>query len=839
MRIVVDLQACQSGSRLGGIGRYSLNLAQALALQCERRGHELHVVLNDLMPEAIPGIYRQLAGYLPRRRIQVFQVPGPVAENLPANQARARAAELIRECFIHSLDPDIVHVASLIEGLGDDVVSSVGRLVPGDATSVTLYDLIPLVEKQDYLTDPIVSAHYHRKLADLRRTGGLLAISAHSRDEAVRELGINPDIITNIAAGVDEKFRPRDIPPEEAQAVMRSHGIERPFLLFAGSFDVRKNHARLIEAYARLPHPLRAAHQLVIIGNGWPGVYDQLRAHATRHGLAEGELVFTGRVPDDDLLTLYNLSKLFVFPSLSEGYGLPALEAMACGIPTIGSNTTSIPEVIGRADALFDPRDVGSMAQKIVQALSDADFRRRLREHGLHHSRGFTWERTARIALDAFEQQHRRMTSTARPAAPAVQDRCVALLRDTLMERQTLSGEVVRIAAALAANRRCLSPNPAAAPHIGWITTWNTRCGIAMYAKYLAGAHVSDYTILAPFEEHPDRADESTVERCWHMDGKDLRLLADTIHARAIDTLVIQFQYGFFDFPAFARFLQEMIATGRRVYIVLHATSDTPTKKLAELAPQLALCDAVLVHSPNDESALAGLGLAANVERFPHGVVDLPPATIARPAPAGRFIIASYGFFLPHKGLPELIDACALLTQQHGLDVHLLMINAEYPVELSRQLVANAHERIAAAGLRDRVTLVSDFLPDERSLGYLQHADLVIYPYQQTGESSSAAVRMGLAAGRPVAVTPLRIFDDVANNVFILPATDAAAIARGVAELAARLRSDDNDAEVLRVRDNAARWVETHRYSRIAESLWKRLTAEDTAVDAAGNALTA
>lgn len=824
MRIVVDLQACQSGSRLGGIGRYSLNLAQALALQCEKRGHELFIVLNDLMPEAIPELYTQFAGYLPRQHIQVFQVPGPVAENNPANHARARAAELIRENFVHALAPDIVHVASLIEGLGDDVVSSVGRLVPGHTTSVTLYDLIPLVERQHYLTDPTVSAHYYRKLDDLQRAGGLLAISAHSRDEAIRELDIDPHIITNIAAGVDDQFHPRDIPAEHGAAVLHRYAIARPFLLFAGSFDLRKNHRRLIEAYARLPDTLRAAHQLVIVGNGWQGIYDDLRKHAARHGLAPHEVVFTGRVPDHDLLTLYNLARLFVFPSLSEGYGLPVLEAMACGIPTIGSDTTSIPEVIGRADALFDPRDVDSIAHKIHQALSDDGFRRALRDHGLRHSRRFTWAAAAGTALDAFEQQHRRAAGRAQPVAAAVHERCVAALRDTLQQHRALADEAPRLAAAVAANRRCLATAPSAAPRIGWITTWNTRCGIAMYAKYLAGAHVADYTILAPFEAQLALPDEPCVERCWRLGDDDLRQLAECIHRHGIDTLVIQFQYAFFDFPAFARFLQEMIATGRRIYVALHATTDTPLKKLADLAPQLALCDGVLIHSPNDEAVLAALGLSDNVERFPHGVVDVAPAAIPRPVPAGRFVIGSYGFFLPHKGLFELIDACALLAHQHQLDIHLLMVNAEYPIALSAELIAAAHARIAAQQLQARVTLITDFLPDQHSLGYLQHVDLIVYPYQHTGESSSAAVRMGLAAQRPVAVTPLRIFDDVAGNVFMLPATDAHGMARGIAELAARLRAG-GDAELRDVLDHAAAWREAHRYSHLAEALWQRLGA--------------
>ncbi|WP_295409061.1 glycosyltransferase [uncultured Thiocystis sp.] len=819
MRIVVDLQACQSGSRLGGIGRYSLNLVEAMARHAG--DHELRIVLGDLLPDSIPDLYKRLAGVLPRHQIQVFQAPGPVAANNPANQSRARAAELIREDFIHRLAPDIVHVASLIEGLGDDVVSSVDELLPGATTAVTFYDLIPLVEKERYLSIPMIREHYYRKLDHLQRAGGLLAISEFSRQQGIAELGIDPERIVNIAAGVDSRFSPLDVPPEQAAALRRQHGIHAGFVLFTGSFDQRKNHPRLIQAYAQLPRSLRVHRQLVIIGNGWGAIYAHLRKLGADAGLRPDELIFTGHVDDDDLLALYRLCDLFVFPSLSEGYGLPVLEAMACGIPTIASNTTSIPEVVGRADALFDPYSIDSIAAKLQEVLSDASFSRQLAEHGLAYSRRFTWDASAKTALRAFEAQHDRTRAQPRPTPAALRQRTLAALRDQDRQTPRRQRDRIRIAAALAANDRCLIDTRPQPPRIGWITTWNTRCGIAMYAKYLAGAHLPDYHILAPNETQPAFPDEPNVSRCWNAGHDDLRRLAERIDELDIDTLVIQFNYGLFDFAALGRFLQEMIATGRRLYIALHATTDTPDKQLPQLAAPLALCDALFIHSPNDESVLARLGLSDKVERFPHGAIDIAPASLDLPIPSGRFVIASYGFFLPHKGLFELIDVCQRLREK-GLDIHLLMINAEYPVDLSAALIAEARERIAARDLVDRVTLITDFLDDAQSLGYLRHADLIVYAYQNTGESSSAAVRMGLAAQRPVAVTPLPIFDDVGDVVLRLSGTDPGTIARDIAALAPRLRTPDN--AIRHTQAQAAVWLDAHRYSQLAETFWNRLT---------------
>ncbi|MCG5496579.1 glycosyltransferase [Ectothiorhodospira variabilis] len=821
MRIVVDLQACQSGSRLGGIGRYSLNLLEALIRQA--RGHEVRVVLSDLLPHAIPSLYERLAQQMPRHHIQVFQAPGPVQESFPENRARARAAEWVREYFIQSLNPDIVHVSSVIEGLGDDVLSSVGRVVPEDITSATLYDLIPLVESDRYLTDPVIAEHYHRKLEELRRAGLLLAISEHSRQEGIEHLHLDPSRVVNIAAGVDERFTPRVIAADRAAALRRAYGIHGRFLLFTSSFDQRKNHARLIQAYARLPASIRKGHQLVIVGNGWDAIYEGLRATARKAGLASEEVIFAGHVPDDDLLDLYNLCELFVFPSLSEGYGLPVLEAMACGIPTIASNTTSLPEVMGWDDALFDPYDPDSIARSMHTVLTDHGFRDQLRSHGLTQARRFTWDRSARIALEAFEAHYERTHHLEGHVSGGLGQRALVALGELLREQPDLEPEIPAFAAAMAANEACLAEPDPARRRIGWITTWNTRCGIAMYARHLAGGHLNDYTILAPYEDEMALEDEPNVVRCWHRDGSDLRELAEQIRALQLDTLLIQFNYGLFDFQALKAFLREMIATGRRIFVTLHSTTDTTLRRLSDLAEPLSLCNALLVHARADQAALEGMHLKRNVENFPHGVAVETPAHVDIRIPPGRFVVACYGFFLPHKGYLELLEACAQLVNQ-GEDIHLLMVNARYPAQVSTDLIKTARQRIKALGLGDRVNMITDFLEDRVSLGYLSRADLVVYPYQHTGESSSAAVRMGLAARRPVAVTPLSIFDDVRPGVHDLPGTQVADLAHGILSLRDRLRAAHADME--QVAAQADQWLETHHYPTLAARLWQRLQTD-------------
>ncbi|QOL51486.1 glycosyltransferase [Massilia litorea] len=416
MRIILDLQACQASSMHRGIGRYSMALALAMARNSG--GHELRIVLNDDYPDTVAALRRAFDGLLPQSHISTFSVPVPAGEVDPRNAWRVRTAERIREHYLASLRPDVVHVASLFEGLGDNAVSSVPR--PGGRfdTAVTLYDLIPLMRKERYLGDPNVAAWYHRKLEGMQRADLLLAISASAREEGIALLGMPAERVVNISSAVDSMFQARALTTDARAALLARYGLSRPFIMYTGGIDYRKNIEGLVEAYARLPATLRKQYQLAIVCSIQNPDRFRLERLAAKFGLAKDDLVLTGFVPDDDLVSLYNCTALFVFPSLHEGFGLPALEAMACGAPVIGSNTSSIPEVIGRPDALFDPASVEAIVAAMTQVLLDPARQASLREHGLAQARLFSWDTSARRAIEAFEETHRRRTARGADAAP-------------------------------------------------------------------------------------------------------------------------------------------------------------------------------------------------------------------------------------------------------------------------------------------------------------------------------------------------------------------------------------------------------------------------------------
>jgi glycosyltransferase involved in cell wall biosynthesis len=410
MRIVIDLQACQSpGSRFRGIGRYSLSLARAMVEA--GRGHEFWIALNGALPASIESIRAAFDGLVPQDRIVVWDCPG-------GPRGGRVLAELMREDFLASLRPDLVHVSSLFEGAGDGIATSIGRgsgaPVP---TAVTLYDLIPLAMADLYLPDRATRAWYEDKLESLRRAGLCLAISEFTRHQGIELLGLAPEHVVNISGAAEPIFRRLPPDPGRDAALAARYGIWRPYVMYTGGFDPRKNIAGLIRAYGLLPADLRGRRQLVIVGDPPAGVREQLAGVVRECGLRDDDVCFAGFVPDVDLVGLYNACALYVFPSRCEGFGLPALEAMACGAPVIGANASSLPEVIGHDEAMFDPESDQAMSRKMLAALSDEDLRRRLLDHAGERAGLFSWEATADTALRAFEAWRPAPSPRPRPVA--------------------------------------------------------------------------------------------------------------------------------------------------------------------------------------------------------------------------------------------------------------------------------------------------------------------------------------------------------------------------------------------------------------------------------------
>ncbi len=417
MRLVIDLQGAQGSSYARGIGRYSRELAYAMA--AAPRGHEVIIALNAVLAEPAAELAARFADLLPRENIRLWHPPPNVATAL---QTPLRGiAETIRAQFLASLQPDLVHMTSLYEGLGDDVITLQPPRLQRLPVVATCYDLIPLVRHNEYFGDagPLSQAAiwYYRCAHEMAMSDGLLAISEFSRGEAIRHLSFDPEKIFDIQSGISPDFRPVRLGAAERAALLRRYGLRGDFILFLGAGDIRKNEAGLIAAYARLPPGLRDSHQLLIVGKMDPAAFYET---ARSLEVPADDFVIAPFVPEGDLNALYSACTLFVFPSLHEGFGLPVAEAMACGAPVIASNTTSLPEVIGRDDATFDPRDPDAIADCMREVLENPALRQDLAQWGPIQAARFTWPSSAARAWNALEAIHAARQEKDRPRRHAL-----------------------------------------------------------------------------------------------------------------------------------------------------------------------------------------------------------------------------------------------------------------------------------------------------------------------------------------------------------------------------------------------------------------------------------
>lgn len=231
------------------------------------------------------------------------------------------------------------------------------------------------------------------------RARRVLADSCSTRDDLVRYWQVPAARISVVHAAVEAEYYP--LPAREVEERRRRRQLPARFVLYLGTLEPRKNVVAAVEAFARWAARSRDRETWLVIAGARGWYYQQIFARVEALGLAD-RVLFPGFVPASELPDWYRAATLFIYPSLYEGFGLPPLEAMACGTPVITSNTSSLPEVVGDAALLVDPYDVEAIAEAMARLLADAGLRQRLREAGLARARLFSWERTARETVAAY-----------------------------------------------------------------------------------------------------------------------------------------------------------------------------------------------------------------------------------------------------------------------------------------------------------------------------------------------------------------------------------------------------------------------------------------------------
>jgi glycosyltransferase involved in cell wall biosynthesis len=361
--------------KTGGIGRYAIKLMETLISLSAQQWPDLELVIFTA-PQTdralIPGLsvnmcerFRQIKSTLIRS--SVLLPAGMLLEHI--------------EVF-HGLDQS-----------GIPLFCRAGKHV------VTIHDVIPLILPGAFPTrHRLVLA---TALARVRRQADIVIVPSHAAAEDVmRFLRVEQERIVVIPMGCEPRFRPAA--GSACTATLRQrYALPERYILFVGTLEPRKNVAVLLQAFSRLlgENPRDDLKLVVAGGEGWGGMDIRARAEALK---LRDRVIFTGFVDDDDLPDLYRGALMFVYPSLYEGFGLPILEAMACGIPVITSNRSSLPEVAGDAALLIDPTRPEDLAAAIMLLLCDGTRRQELRAKGIARARSFTWDAVAQQTIAIY-----------------------------------------------------------------------------------------------------------------------------------------------------------------------------------------------------------------------------------------------------------------------------------------------------------------------------------------------------------------------------------------------------------------------------------------------------
>lgn len=370
----VGINATKALERETGVGSYTYNLVRALARRPDAadnlrlylmHGPTLPANSGDGLPTAVGNI--NIKGSAPRIMWEQFGLP-----------ALARRDGL-----------DLLHYV-------DHALPLWRRPCP---VVITVHDLAFYRLPQMYN----FSRRRYKKFVGLRSVrlaARVITPSRATRDEIIDLAGIAPEKVTVIPYGLDEQFRP--VSDEAQQRTREEFDLAGPYFLFVGTLQPRKNLRHLISAFAQLVHEQGIPHELVLAGGeGW--LSGDLVRFAGENRVADRLRLF-GSVPQDKLPALYNCSESLVFPSWYEGFGLPPLEAMACGVPVIASNRTSIPEVVGEAGLLVDPQDIDALAAAMQRVIDDKNLRSKLCHAGPERARQFSWDRAAEATMDVYRQ---------------------------------------------------------------------------------------------------------------------------------------------------------------------------------------------------------------------------------------------------------------------------------------------------------------------------------------------------------------------------------------------------------------------------------------------------
>ncbi len=449
---------------------------------------------------------------------------------------------------------------------------------------------------------------------------------------------------------------------------------------------------------------------------------------------------------DSVLQSLYYRVTCYVNPSRGEGFGLPVAEAMLAGTPVISVAHSGLADFVDETTASIIPHTMSQSRSHLHSSGSlwfepDEDTLVRLLRLFYEDPDSQTWKEKSLKA---------KSTIATKYSWDIVGQRWSDLISDTKSSLRRLK--------------------------VVLLSTWNSKCGIAEYSSYLT-SNLSDYVEYNVIAETGvtilDSQKEIGIQRLWQNRWHgDLKATYEAIGDLSPDIVHIQFNFAFFELGQLSELLTAL-GESCKLVITLHSTMgrgiDGEYVTLRHIADALSKVDALVVHSRVDVDRLTSMGLESNVKLIPQGIADVKRVDRLEVREALSFqdkiVIGTFGFLLPHKGILELLDSFRTIKDQEER-THLLALSAIHPDEMSKRFETEVRQHILNLGLERDVSLITEFLPDDVTVNLLSACTVIVLPYRETLESSSASAHMAISAGVPVITSSISVFDPLAEYVF-------------------------------------------------------------------------
>ena len=1193
LNFMIDVQALQTESRLRGIGRsLSEILEKIIYLNDEVRWHFL---INSTLYTEVSSIINYYSKKNNKIIFHTVQTMPVSAFIMNENLVKNKISEFLYSTYVEYINPDIILIPSLFEGFIDDSVIKVDN-IKNIKKAIIVHDFIPYLNQGVYFDGKPLNYKdfYINRLKQIDHMDLICVISDSVKNEVETVLPDYPGLIFKISSGVSSKFVKNSL--IDTKSIFEKYNIKNPYMLYTGGYDERKNINNLLLAFSLFLKNFNANANLVLCGPINDYKKNEILSFCRQHNILENNIIITGYVDDDELINFYNLASLYVFPSWHEGFGLPVLEAIKCGTLVIASNLTSLPEVVGTPEALFDPFDIENISLLMGKYFSPSKEKNELLEKQYQNSLQFDWQNTAELILNAahevinsdgiiennnWAQTIERLNNLDNQMIENIKnikdfnlmpEKDLILLSNIISNNRNKAEKILRNLVLDSINKiiiegpydsnyslaivnrflaleikniykevylkssdgpgdyepsneflssypeiakmqlpshskdkeldvltRCMYPprcndmtgrlnalhcyaweetgfpltyvrqmnenlqlitvvskhvknilinngvnvpikvvgngvdhyndlvskkinlpdaefiflhisscfprkgidlliksyceeftnlddvllviktfknphndifkilneniygkinapkvfiieddldpnqinylyevshcfvapsraegfglpfaeaklkglklittawggaldfcnndedilidydfgissshlnlydsvwaepkfnelklamrecfekrehqdkykliqknkkllenyswksvskkiydfmnlnknkNTTILPKVAFVSPINKRCGIATYSEHLINHMGGLVHVYADYHSKEQNSWPIKTKLCWNEGNDELKNLKSEIINDQIDIVVVQFNYGFYEFTSLSSFLAGLINLQKIVVVELHSTIDPenmPSKKLILLKDILTQCDRIIVHDVSDMNRLKTIGLVKNVVLVPHGILFDVGKNKVKELNQNKIKIASYGFFLPGKGLIELIEGFNIASNAND-SIELFMYNAEYPIEASKNLITSAHQMIKDLD-NNRIHLDTYFHSDADTFKKLEDCDIIIYPYQQSNESASGAVRYGLSSGALVLVSPLSVFDNVDSIVCRLSGFEPKLIANDILKYAQLLR--DNSVSLQDLKNKQADWARAHSYSNI------------------------